>query len=119
MKSSQAPLLPLRVTVLTVLVGVVCEGDVSWSGTAAELSVALGQERAVVEFAFRNSGQQPLRFTSLRPSSDCVTAAASNEAFTGGEMVAMRVEFIVGGRSGWQEKFGTVRSRVRPALNAA
>ena len=51
-----------------------------------------------------------MRFTSLRPSSDCLTAAASKEAFAGGEMGAMRVEFTVGGRSGRQEKFVTVRT---------
>ena len=91
----------------------------SWSGTAPVLRVAPGQEQAVVAFAFRNSGQQPLRFTSLRPSSGCLTAAASNEAFTGGEMGTMRAKFTGDGRSGRQEKSVTVRSRVRPALNAA
>jgi hypothetical protein len=95
------------------------EDAVSWSGTAAELRVAPGQEQAVVAFAFRNSGQQPLRFTSLRPSSVCLTAAASNEAFTRGEMGTMRAKFTGDGRSGRQEKSVTVRSRVRPALNAA
>ena len=53
-------------------------------------------------------GQQSLRFTSLRPSCDCLTAAASKEAFAPGEMGTVRVEFTVGGRSGRQEKYVTV-----------
>ena len=53
-------------------------------------------------------GQQSLRFTSLRPSCDCLTAAASKEVFALGEMGTVRVEFTVGGRSGRQEKYVTV-----------
>ena len=49
-----------------------------------------------------------MRFTSLRPSCDCLTAAASKEAFAPGEMGTVRVEFTVGGRSGRQEKYVTV-----------
>ena len=43
------------------------EAAVAWSGTAAELRVAAGQEKTAAEFAFRNSGARPVRFTSLRP----------------------------------------------------
>jgi hypothetical protein len=53
-------------------------------------------------------GQQSLRFTSLRPSCDGLTAAASKEAFAPGEMGTVRVEFTLGGRSGRQEKYVTV-----------
>ena len=53
-------------------------------------------------------GQQSLRFTSLRPSCDCLTAAVSKEAFAPGEMGTVRVEFSVGGRSRRQEKYVTV-----------
>ena len=49
-----------------------------------------------------------MRFTSLRPSCDCLTAAASKEVFALGEMGTVRVEFTVGGRSGRQEKYVTV-----------
>lgn len=49
-----------------------------------------------------------MRFTSLRPSCDCLTAAVSKEAFAPGEMGTVRVEFTVGGRSGRQEKYVTV-----------
>ena len=49
-----------------------------------------------------------MRFTLLRPSCDCLTAAASKEAFAPGGRGAVRVEFTVGGRSGRQEKYVTV-----------
>ena len=60
------------------------------------------------DLAAAERGQQPLRFTSLRPSCDCLTAAASKEVFALGEMGTVRVEFTVGGRSGRQEKYVTV-----------
>jgi len=108
MKKSTSSILPVLVAALTVLVGVVCEAAVSWAGTAAELTVAAGQEKTVAEFAFRNSGTQPLRFTSLRPSCDCLSAEASKTSFAPGETGTVRVEFTVGGRQGRQEKFVTV-----------
>jgi hypothetical protein len=100
--------LPLWAATLTALVGVVCEAAVSWSGMAAELRVAPGQEKTVAEFAFRNSGSQPLHFTSLRPSCDCLSAAVSKESFAPGETGTVRVEFTVGGRLGRQQKSVTV-----------
>lgn len=46
-----------------------------------------------------------MRFTSLRPSCDCLTAAASKQGFAPGERGTVRVEFTVAGRSGRQEKY--------------
>lgn len=100
--------LPLWAATLTALVGVVCEAAVSWSGMAAELRVAPGQDKTVAEFAFRNSGSQPLHFTSLRPSCNCLSAAVSKESFAPGETGPVRVEFTVGGRQGRQQKSVTV-----------
>jgi hypothetical protein len=60
------------------------------------------------DLAAAERGQQSLRFTSLRPSCDCLTAAVSKEAFAPGEMGTVRVEFSVGGRSRRQEKYVTV-----------
>ena len=60
------------------------------------------------DLAAAEPGQQSLRFTSLRPSCDCLTAAVSKEAFAPGEMGTVRVEFSVGGRSRRQEKYVTV-----------
>ena len=108
MKQSPRSPLPIGVAALTGLLGVVCEAAVSWSGTAAELRVAPGQDKTVAEFAFRNSGTSPLRFTSLRPSCDCLSVEASNTSFAPGETGTVRVEFTVGGRSGRQEKSVTV-----------
>jgi hypothetical protein len=100
--------LPLWAAALTALVGVGCAAVVSWSGTAAELRVTPGPEKTVAEFVFRNSGSQPLHFTSLRPSCDGLSAAVSKESFAPGEMGPVRVEFTVGGRSGRQVKSVTV-----------
>ena len=105
MKKTNSGILIIGLAALIALLGVDCAAAVSWAGTAAELRVAPGQEKAVAEFAFRNLGQQPLRFTSLRPSCDCLTAAASKEVFAPGERGTVRVEFTVGGRSGRQEKY--------------
>ena len=104
MKQSPRSPLPIGVAALTGLLGVVCEAAVSWSGTAAELRVAPGQDKTVAEFAFRNSGTSPLRFTSLRPTCDGLSVEASNTSFAPGETGTVRVEFTVGGRQGRQEK---------------
>ncbi|MSU51351.1 MAG: DUF1573 domain-containing protein [Opitutus sp.] len=113
MKKSAPSLLATGFAALTALVGVVCEAAVSWSGTAAELRVAPGQDKTVAEFAFRNSGTQPMRFTSLHPSCDCLSATTSKESFAAGEAGVVRVEFTVGGRQGRQEKFVTVTTPPR------
>lgn len=63
-----------------LLAGVIAAGcspamaAVRWVGTVAELAVVVGQEKAVAEFVFRNEGTRPLRFVTLRPSCDCLTA---------------------------------------------
>ncbi len=108
MKTSKSPILPLWVAALAALLGVDCAAAVAWSGTAAELRVAPGQDKTFAEFAFRNDGAGNVRFLSLRPSCDCLTARASKEVFAPGESGTVRVEFTVGGRQGRQEKFVTV-----------
>ncbi len=104
-------LYPFQIVLLVGVIAVAGRPEMAamrWSGTVAELTVAAGQEKTTVEFAFRNDGARPLRFVTLRPSCDCLTARASKEVFAPGESGVVKVEFTVGGRIGRQEKFVTV-----------
>ena len=108
MKKSTYRLRSISIATLTAVAGVVCKGAVAWTGTAAELRVVAGQEKTVAEFAFHNSGARLLRFTSLRPGCDCLTAQANKESYAPGEAGFVRAEIALAGLFGRVERRLTV-----------
>ena len=108
MKKSIYRLRSISIAALTAVVAVVCRGAVTWTGTAAELRAAAGQEKTFAEFAFHNSGARLLRFTSLRPGCDCLTAQANKESYAPGEAGIVRAEIVLAGLFGRVERRLTV-----------
>jgi hypothetical protein len=75
-----------------------------WETTEADLHPSLADKTAVAHFKYKNTGDKPVKITSVHPSCGCTTAALAKDVVQpneGGEVVAT---FNIGDRSGVQTK---------------
>jgi hypothetical protein len=79
-----------------------------WETTEADLHPSLADKTAVAHFKYKNTGDKPIKITSVHPSCGCTTAALAKDLVApneGGEIVAT---FNIGDRTGVQKKTITV-----------
>jgi hypothetical protein len=81
-------------------------GALTWSSTKIEATVKGGQESFETVFAFKNTGDKPVKITSIQPSCGCTTAALTKTSATyaPGETGELKAEIDLRERSGLQEK---------------
>ncbi len=80
------------------------EAGIEWERREATLAVHPAQRKAAVEFKFRNAGNDPVEFLSLRPSCGCLSIHPEKKRYLPGESGTLRVVFDLANRIGPQEK---------------
>ncbi len=78
-----------------------------------ELHPKVSDENAVAHFKYKNTGDAPVRITTVRPSCGCTTAAPPADAIAPGASGAIEATFHIGDRMGVQIK--TIQVATDPA----
>jgi hypothetical protein len=86
----------------------VTHGALVWESTAADLHPSLSDKEAVAHFKYKNTGDKPVKITSVHPSCGCTTAALAKDVVGAGESGEITATFNIGSRSGVQTKTITV-----------
>jgi hypothetical protein len=81
-----------------------------WDRTVAELRAAPSAKEVEVEFAFKNTGDRPVRITRVVTSCGCTTTRAAKDVYAPGESGNITARFEFGDRRGLQQKRITVRT---------
>ena len=75
-----------------------------WEKTSADLHPALTDKTAVAHFKYKNTGEKPLKITSVHPSCGCTTAALAKDDVAPNESGEITATFNIGDRWGVQNK---------------
>ncbi len=89
-------------------------GGLTWSSTKIEGNATSGQESFAAVFAFKNTGDKPVRIISIQSSCGCTTATAEKMTYAPGETGELKAQVDLRGRSGHQEKIITVTTDDAP-----
>ena len=85
-----------------------------WEATAADLHPAVSDKTAVAHFKYKNTGDKPIKITSVHPSCGCTTAALAKDVVEPNESGEITATFNIGDRSGVQNKTITVMTDDTP-----
>jgi hypothetical protein len=80
----------------------------AWESTAADLHPSLADKTAVAHFKYKNTGDKPIKITSVHASCGCTTAALAKDVVAPNESGEIVATFNIGDRSGVQKKTITV-----------
>ena len=80
----------------------------AWETKAAELHPTLTDKTAVAHFKYKNTGDKPVKITSVHSSCGCTTAALKKDVVAPNESGEITATFNIGARSGVQNKTITV-----------
>ncbi len=80
----------------------------TWESTEADLHPGLSDKTAVAHFKYKNTGEKPIKITSVHPSCGCTTAALAKDVVEPNESGEITATFNIGDRSGVQTKNITV-----------
>ena len=105
--------LPAVIGLLLALQGA-AHGALVWEGTAADLHPSLSDKEAVAHFKYKNTGDKPVKITSVHPSCGCTTAALAKDVVAANESGEITATFHIGDRSGVQMKTITVVTDDQP-----
>jgi len=75
-----------------------------------DLHPGLSDKTAVAHFKYKNTGDKPVKITSVHPSCGCTTAALAKEVVGPNESGEITATFNIGDRSGVQMKSIAVRT---------
>ena len=102
---------------LTALTGLVAlslvaqaQAELKWEQTQVDLRPAVGDKEAVGHFKYKNTGDKPIRFKSVRSSCGCTTAQSQKDEVGPGESGEITATFQIGDRTGAQAKTVTVET---------
>jgi hypothetical protein len=76
----------------------------TWETTTADLHPALTDKTAVAHFKYKNTGDKPVKITSVHPSCGCTTAALAKDVVAPNESGEITATFKIGDRVGVQNK---------------
>ena len=89
-------------------------GALAWVSTDADLHPSLSDTEAVAHFKYKNTGDKPVKITSVHPSCGCTTAALAKDVVGPNESGEITATFRIGDRSGVQMKTITVLTDDQP-----
>jgi hypothetical protein len=76
----------------------------TWETTGADLHPSLTDKTAVAHFKYKNTGDKPVKITSVHPSCGCTTAALAKDVVAPNESGEIVATFNIGDRWGVQNK---------------
>ena len=100
----------LKLLLLLSLTGAgIARAELKWEQTQVELHPGPTDTEAVGHFKYKNTGEKPVHFSSVRTSCGCTTAKHA-DAVAPGESGEIAATFKIGGAIGTQSKTVTVDS---------
>jgi Protein of unknown function (DUF1573) len=95
---------------LSILICVTAGAELKWEQTAIELHPTPADQQAIGHFKYQNTGNNPVRFKSVRTSCGCTVAQTQKEEVAPGEKGEITATFNIGDRTGTQVKTVTVET---------
>lgn len=89
--------------------------NIEFAETKHDYGVIEQGEKVGYTFEFKNTGNEPLVLSNVKPSCGCTTPSWTKEPIAPGEMGEIDVEFDSKGKSGTQTKTVTVTANTDPA----
>ncbi len=80
----------------------------TWESKDADLHPSIIDKTAIAHFKYKNTGDKPVKITSVHASCGCTTAALKKDVVDPKESGEITATFNIGGRSGVQTKTITV-----------
>ncbi len=105
--------LPAVIGLLLSLQGV-AQGALVWESKDADLHPSLSDKEAVAHYKYKNTGDKPLKITSVHASCGCTTAALAKDVVGPNESGEITATFTIGNRTGVQMKTITVVTDDQP-----
>ena len=105
--------LPAVIGLLLALQGP-ARGTLVWESKDAVLHPSLSDKEAVAHFKYKNSGDKPVKITSVHASCGCTTAALAKDVVGPNESGEITATFTIGNRTGVQTKSITVLTDDQP-----
>jgi Protein of unknown function (DUF1573) len=104
--------IPVSFALFALVFAIVLPADAAlkWETTEVDLHPSLSDKTAVAHFKYKNTGDKPVKITSVHPSCGCTTAALAKDVVDPNESGEITATFNIGDRSGVQTKSITVRT---------
>lgn len=90
------------------------DASLTWEKTEADLKPSLSDKTAVAHFKYKNTGDTPVKITSVHASCGCTTAALAKDTVAPNESGEITATFNIGDRTGVQTKMITVLTDEQP-----
>ena len=100
----------ILISTLSIFVCAAAQAELKWEQTTIELHPTPGDEKAVGNFKYQNTGNNPVRFKSVRTSCGCTVAQTQKEEVEPGGNGEITATFNIGDRTGTQLKTVTVET---------
>ena len=100
----------ILISTLSIFVCAAAQAELKWEQTTIELHPTPGDEKAVGHFKYKNTGNNPVRFKSVRTSCGCTVAQTQKEEVVRGGNGEITATFNIGDRTGTQVKTVTVET---------
>ncbi len=110
----------MKIRIPLLIVGLTCAliapagASLTWEQQEIDLHPALADKTAVAHFKYKNTGDKPIKITSVHASCGCTTAALAKDTVAPNESGEIVATFTIGDRSGVQTKSITVRTDDQP-----
>ncbi|MBA3544772.1 MAG: DUF1573 domain-containing protein [Chthoniobacterales bacterium] len=88
--------------------------SLTWEKTDADLKPSISDKTAVAHFKYKNTGDKPVKITSVHASCGCTTAALAKDTVAPDESGEIVATFNIGDRTGVQTKTITVLTDDQP-----
>ena len=105
--------LPALIGLLLSLQGA-ANGALVWESKDADLHPSLSDKEAVAHYKYKNTGDKPVKITSVHASCGCTTAALAKDVVGPNESGEITATFTIGNRMGVQMKTITVVTDDQP-----
>ena len=99
--------LPAAIGLLLAVQGA-AHGALTWETKNADLHPTLADKEAIAHYKYKNTGDKPIKISSVRASCGCTTAALAKDVVAPGESGEITATFTIGNRLGVQKKTITV-----------
>lgn len=95
---------------ISLFLPALARAELKWEQTSIELNPPISAKEAVGHFKYKNAGDQPIHFKSVKASCGCTAAQSQKDQVKPGESGEITATFTIGDRTGTQVKTVTVQT---------